>query len=310
MNEWWGWLVRLFGGWERTVGAYTSSATSGLRYATAALVGLAALTFTYFAAVQQAGVLPRLWARYTASLELRLRPMFILIPGKRVAYAQLLASYAILSIGLLFRLPYLLIAFLIALAVFSPSFVIDSMLQKRVRAVEAQLDNFLLTLANALKTTPSLGTALEATSQAIALPIKQDLELVLKEMRLGSTLDQGLLHMAARIKSRDVDAALSAILIGRQVGGNLPKILETSAASIREMTRLDGVIRTKTADARIQMWVLSTMPAGFFFGIQQLMPDFFAPLTANAMGYMVSGAAAVSWVTAILLARRVLAVDI
>ena len=43
---------------------------------------------------------------------------------------------------------------------------------------------------------------------------------------------------------------------GRQVGGNLPKVLETTAHTLREMKRLEGVIRTKTADGRMQLWVI------------------------------------------------------
>ena len=45
---------------------------------------------------------------------------------------------------------------------------------------------------------------------------------VVKEMRVGNTLEQSLVNMSARIGSRTIDSALSAVLIGLQVGGNLP----------------------------------------------------------------------------------------
>jgi hypothetical protein len=80
--------------------------------------------------------------------------------------------------------------------------------------------------------------------------MRQEVDLALKEMKVGSTLDQALLHMAARVGSRQLDSALSSILIGRQVGGNLPRVLETTAGTLREMRRLEGVVRTKTAGAR------------------------------------------------------------
>src|SRR4029078_11584582 len=78
-------------------------------------------------------------------------------------------------------------------------------------------------------------------------PIRSEVDLALKEMKVGSTLDQALLHMASRVGSRQLHYALSSILIGRQVGGNLPKVLETTATTLREMKRLEGVVRTKTA---------------------------------------------------------------
>jgi tight adherence protein B len=141
-------------------------------------------------------------------------------------------------------------------------------------------------------------------------PLKQEVELSLKEMKVGSSLDQALLHMAARVGSRQLDSALSAILIGRQVGGNLPKVLETTASNLREMQRLDGVIRTKTADGKVQLWVIGAMPFGMLMGMNAMWPGYFDPLKHSFTGYVIIGLAGASWIAALLLARKVLAVDI
>ena len=74
-------------------------------------------------------------------------------------------------------------------------------------------------------------------------PLKEEVELATKEMRVGSSLDQALLNMAGRVGSRQLDSALSAVLIGRQIGGDLPHILETTASTLREMARLEAVVR-------------------------------------------------------------------
>jgi tight adherence protein B len=134
--------------------------------------------------------------------------------------------------------------------------------------------------------------------------------LAIKEMKVGSSLDQALLHMAARIGSRQVDSALSAILIGRQVGGNLPKVLENTAISLREMRRLEGVIRTKTADGRFQLWVIGAMPMVFIAVLSILMPGFFAPLGQPVAGWVIAGLVVVCWCGSIFTATKVLAVDI
>jgi tight adherence protein B len=69
-------------------------------------------------------------------------------------------------------------------------------------------------------------------------------------MRVGNTLDQALMNMSARIQSRQLDTAITSVLVGIQVGGNLPTVLETTASSIRDMRRLEGVVRSKTGEAR------------------------------------------------------------
>ena len=129
-------------------------------------------------------------------------------------------------------------------------------------------------------------------------------------MKVGSTLDQALLHMASRVGSRQLDSALSSILIGRQVGGNLPKVLETTALTLREMRRLEGVVRTKTAEGKAQLWVIGLMPFGLLLGLNFMWPGYFAPLTQSLTGYLITIGCTACWVAAIFLARKVLNVDI
>jgi tight adherence protein B len=141
-------------------------------------------------------------------------------------------------------------------------------------------------------------------------PIKQEVELVIKEMRVGSTLDHALLLMANRVGSRVLDTALSSVLVGQKVGGNLPKILETMANSLREMKRLDGVVRTKTAEGKMQLWVLAIFPFAIVFMIGYVSPGYFDPLTSTITGYVCATLAAVFWIASLVVARKILTVDI
>ncbi len=139
-------------------------------------------------------------------------------------------------------------------------------------------------------------------------PINQEIDLMVKEVKVGSTLEQGLLAMAQRVGSTILDSALSAILIGRQVGGNLPKILETTAATLREMNRLEGVMRTKTAEGKVQLYVIACMPAVLIFGLNAFWPGYFDVLSKTATGIIASLMAVGFWAGGIILARKILAV--
>jgi tight adherence protein B len=184
------------------------------------------------------------------------------------------------------------------------------MRQKRIEQIEQQLDGFVLTLANALKATPSIGDAFASVQVLVQPPLRQEVELAVKEMRLGSTLDQALLHMASRVGSRQLDSALSAVLIGRQVGGNVPRILETTASTLREMNRLEGVVRTKTAEGKAQMWVLGAFPFLIIVALDAVSEGYFQPLGESVTGYAVAVGAALCWVGSLVTASKVLAVDV
>lgn len=287
---------------------YALSTVNVLRWGSVAVIGLALFVITWCIVADETGLPYRYWARYCASLERKMRSMFIFTPGRLIALAQLAVVFLIIAGQLTFEVPMWWA--IILLVMILPTIYLESEKRKRVLKIEDQLDNFMLALANALKATPSIGAAFSGVVTVIDDPIKSEVDLALKEMKVGSTLDQALLHMASRVGSRQLDSALSAILIGRQVGGNLPKVLETTATTLREMKRLEGVIRTKTADGRMQLWVIGAMPLVFIIGFGVMWPGYFNPLTESVAGYCVIAFVIVAWVTALILARKVLAVDI
>ena len=250
----------------------------------------------------------RYWARYTVGMERKLRPMFIWTPGRVIGLGQFAALFLLLVVHALVEVPFWwVMIFIIAIA---PATQIELLRRKRVVEIERQLDGFLMSLANALKSTPSIGSAFQSVAPVLQDPIRQEVELAIKEMKVGSTLDQALLHMAARVGSRQLDSALSSILIGRQVGGNLPKVLESTSASLREMARLEGVIRTKTAEGKMQLWVIGFMPLVLAIALNYAFPGYLDLLTSSLTGYLISFAIAGCWIGALILARKVLDIDI
>ncbi|APR84468.1 Flp pilus assembly protein TadB [Minicystis rosea] len=254
------------------------------------------------------GMPRRMWARYVVFLERKLRLMFIWTPGNQIAGGQAAGILVLLALGIIIDLPFWW-AFALLVAV-GPAVYIERLLRQRMEQIEAQLDGFLMALANALKATPSLGDAFSSVQRLIPPPLQQEVELAVKEMRVGSTLDQAMLFMAGRIGSRQVDSALSALLIGRQIGGNLPKILDTTASSLREMARLEGVVRTKTAEGKAQLWVLALFPMVLMVAFNAVKEGYFDPLTQSVTGYAVIVVALLFWIASLVTARKILDVDI
>ena len=279
-----------------------------LKWAALALVIVGVFSATLIVARAPDSFASRLAARYVAHLDLKLRLMFVFVPATQIVIGQLVMAFAIVLVHVLVDLP-LFWALLVLAAVVPPTWV-ERMRRERVIAIEAQLDAFLLALANALKATPSLGDAFISLQQLVPAPLGKEIELAVKRLRLGASLEQALLHMGGRVGSRQLDTALSAILIGRQIGGNLPTALETTASSFREMARLEGFVRSKTAAGRAQLWVLAVFPFLLVYALDAVRPGYFDPLADSLAGYGVVLAAAVAWVSSLLAARKVLAVDV
>jgi tight adherence protein B len=87
-------------------------------------------------------------------------------------------------------------------------------------------------------------------------------------------------------------------------------MLDSSAASLREFARLEGVVRTKTAEGKAQVFVIGVIPLPMVLGINALDSHFFEPLFGSFIGQLVISVALLLWLAAVLLARKILDVDI
>lgn len=253
-------------------------------------------------------LLTRYYRQYTAHLDRSLNLMFMPGSGQRIAMGQGAALVAIIGLAIWVDLPYWY-AFA-ALTAVGPNMYLRSTRTRYIKKLEEQVDGMIMGLANSLKTVPSPSAAMIALTPILPVPMRLEIDRMLKEVRLGSTLEQGILNMNGRLKSKELDAALSALLIGLQVGGNLPVVLENTAATIREMARLQGVVRTKTAEARAQLWVLILFPFVICYGFMALDPLYFTPLQNTFLGNLITAGATVLWLASILVARKILKVDL
>lgn len=279
----------------------------GMKIVALALVALGS-GFVAAALAKPDSIAMRRLSRYVTYLDRSLRSQFLPENGKRIVAGQALFALAIVAAQTIVRVPFWPL-WIVAVGV-APALHLTWSRKKYIALIEDQIDGFIVSLANSLKTVPSPGAALEASTTVLRQPMRQEIEQVLSEMRVGSTLEQGLVAMSSRLGSKSVDVAFSAVLIGLRVGGNLPLTLERTAATIREMNRLLGVVRTKTGEGRMQLWVLALFPAGAAWAFNAVKPGYFEPLQQSIYGQIAIGVAVTLWLTALLLARKILAVDI
>jgi tight adherence protein B len=246
--------------------------------------------------------------RHRENLDKRLRFLRLRYPASRIVAGQLLGC--IVGVGLsLLRNSVLPLLFLPPI-ILGPKVQIERLVARRVTAIEEQIEPWLNAVANALKASPSLGEAIASSSALLPAPMSQEIDLLVKEYELGTSLDRALEQFAHRIGSKTLTGAVLALQVARNSGGNLPETLENAAAALRELARLEGVVRTKTAEGKAQAFVIGMIPIPMVVGIHLMDARFFEPLVATFTGHLVIGAAVVVWALAIVLASKILAVDV
>ncbi len=182
--------------------------------------------------------------------------------------------------------------------------------KKRKQRFEDDLDAFLVSLADSLTAVPNLSEALASLYPNLVQPIRGEVGLVLAEIRLGRSVDDALTRMAERVRLSGLDAAIGALILSRQVGGDIPRTLRRIAETIREMARLEGVIRTKTAEGRTQALVIGLMPPGLVLYFEKVNPEWLAPMWNDPVGWALFAGAAAAELAALVIIRKIMAVDI
>ena len=165
---------------------------------------------------------------------------------------------------------------------------------RRLRAFDKQLGDTIILISNALKAGYSFAQAIATVGKTASPPIADEFNRATREMALGINVDDALNHMVKRNTSEDFDLMVTAVQIHRVVGGNLAEILDTIAFTIRERIRIQGEIRTLTAQARASGYIITGLPFALALILTFISPSYITPLFHEWLGYVLIGMGLVS----------------
>ena len=160
----------------------------------------------------------------------------------------------------------------------APRFWLNWRKSGRLKAFNKQLPDTVTLIANALRAGSSFLQAIELVVRESRPPISIEFSRVIREVNLGLPFDLALENMVRRVKSEDFELMATAISIQHQVGGNLAEILDSIAFTIRERIRIQGEIRTLTAQQRLSGYVVGALPFFLALFIFLAAPTFFEPM--------------------------------
>ncbi len=192
----------------------------------------------------------------------------------------------------------------------APQVYLDLRIRKRGKAFDAQLGDALILAANSLRTGYSFLQAVEMVSREMRPPLSTEFARMLREMNLGVTTEDAMRNMTKRVDSSDLDLALTAVLIQRQVGGNLAEVLDGIAATIRERFKLKGDIKTLTAQGRVSGLIISFLPIALAVVIFLMNPGYIRTLFEHPLGRMMLVSSAVGMVAGFIWVRRIVNIDL
>ncbi|HEX3031371.1 MAG TPA: type II secretion system F family protein, partial [Bacillota bacterium] len=180
----------------------------------------------------------------------------------------------------------------------------------RVAKFNAQIGEALAVMSNSLRAGFSFLQTLDMVSREMPPPIGDEFARCLREINLGTQTEQALINLGQRIESDDLDLILTAVLIQRQVGGNLAEVLDSISLTIRERIRIKGEIRTLTAQGRLSGIIIGSMPIILGVLLLLISPGYINPLFESSVGWGLVIGGICSQSIGMLLIRKVVNIEV
>jgi tight adherence protein B len=191
-----------------------------------------------------------------------------------------------------------------------PKWYLGKKQRERMVKFNDSLPDMISTVVGSLRAGFSFPQALKTVTEEADSPIKEEMEFVLKEMQYGNSLEDSLNSLKERMPSDDLDLMIQAILIQRQVGGNLATVLDKIVETIRERTKIQRQIKTLTAQGRLSGIVIAIMPFALSLVLYLMEPTYIGTLFIHPIGIALVIAALISGIIGFIMIKKITTIEV
>jgi tight adherence protein B len=191
-----------------------------------------------------------------------------------------------------------------------PYMVVRFRRNKRLGAFEEMLPEAIDLLGRAIRAGHPLSAGMKMVADETKEPIAGEFRRTHEEHRFGLPFEDALLAMADRVSLIDVRILTTAILIQREVGGNLAEVLDNLANVIRVRFTIRRQLRVYTAQGRFSGYVLGALPVAVGLAIYSLNPSYIRLLFTDPLGKMMVLVAVLFQIAGFLWIRKIVNIEI
>jgi tight adherence protein B len=204
----------------------------------------------------------------------------------------------------------LLVVVAVVLSLFIPSIILKIRDGTRRMQFQNQLLDAVMVLSSSLKGGLSLLQSLEVLIEEMPVPMNQEIGLVVRENKMGVPLEISLQHLTERMNMEELSLVVNSVLVARETGGDLTKVLGRLCTTIRDNRKLKDNIKTLTLQGRLQGIIMAGLPFLFVFWVATFNKHHFDIMLQDEMGRILIFAAVVLQLFGMLLIKKFSTINI
>jgi tight adherence protein B len=173
----------------------------------------------------------------------------------------------------------------------------------RLEKLRSQLPDAFDLMGRVIRAGQTISQALLAVADEFAQPIAGEFSYCYEQQNLGLSPEDTFRDLSRRTGLLEIKIFVLALLVQQQTGGNLAELLDKLAAIVRDRYRIRGLIRTLTAEGRLQGAVLLALPLGMFAIMMAINREYTSILLLHPYliaGTLVSEALGALWIRSIV----------
>ncbi|MFZ5800857.1 MAG: type II secretion system F family protein [Candidatus Omnitrophota bacterium] len=234
----------------------------------------------------------------------RMEDMFVRVKLENFILMYTLAPVVLAVVGYFLFHHLLAVLAGLVMGLVLPSIRIKARETKRRKDFRRQLIDSLMILSSSLKGGLSLIQALEVLVEEMPPPISQEFGMVLAENKIGISLEESFMHLKRRMPSPELEQLITAILLARETGGNLPVIFSRLVYTMRENDKINQAVNNLTLQGRIQGAIMSLLPIVFIIVVYSFNPHMFDDMIKTQTGRNLLVYAVFSQIIGMILIRK------
>lgn len=212
--------------------------------------------------------------------------------------------------GLVARGGLLVPTVLAALVAWMPYWYLTFRKKRRLARFEEIFPEAVDMLGRAIRAGHPLSAGIQMVGQEISEPVAGEFRTVFEEQRFGVPFADALMGLVDRIDLVDVRIFTTAVLIQREVGGNLAEILDSISETVRARFKIRRQLRTFTAQGRMSGMVVGSMPVVVGVGFYAMNPEYIQPLFDEPLGRVMISAGITLQIIGYLWIRKIVDIEI
>lgn len=177
-------------------------------------------------------------------------------------------------------------------ALFVPTFYLKQLVTKRFIDFSKQFPDALNLMASSLRAGHPLTSAINMVAEEMPKPISSVFQTTTRDISLGVDTKDAFYSMSKVMpQSMDLRFFITAVLIQKEVGGNLAELLDSLSVTIRERFKLLGQLRVLTAQTKLSGTIIGFVPPVVLVFLFISNREYVAPLFDTLQGQLALAAA-------------------